>query len=69
MKFKNLLLMSLLTAFVAACSVPQGDFCLSASYIGMKDATVDYVITNDIDLARSILSHNLMGIDSCGWEP
>jgi len=67
MKFRNLLLMSLLTVFVAACSVP-GDFCVSASPILLEDPTIDYLVTNDVDAARSILGHNSFGERECDWE-
>jgi len=66
LKFRDLLLMSLLIVFVTACET-AGDFCLSASYIPIKDSTIDYIVKNDTDLTRSILSHNAYGQEVCGW--
>jgi len=68
MKSKTLIKLSLLLVFVAACSTPQGDFCLSASQLPIKDKTVDYLVENDDDLARGIASHNANGAEACGWE-
>lgn len=67
MKFRNLVLTSLLLAFAVACSPPEGDFCLSASPIPVKEGMVDYLVQNDETLARSILGHNEYGKKVCGW--
>lgn len=68
MKFKTLLLMSCLIAFVTACSSPEGDFCLSASAIPLSDVSAEILVRNDIDAARAILAHNTYGAIACGWE-
>ena len=69
MKSKTLALLSLLIVFVVACSTPEGDFCLSASQLPIKDRTVGYLISNDIDLARAIAILNAYGAEACGWKP
>lgn len=66
MKFRNLLLVSLLMLFATACKTP-GDFCVSATQIPLKDETIGYLARNDIDAGRSILSHNTYGERECGW--
>lgn len=68
MKLKNLAAMSLLLVFVASCSTPRGNFCLSANPLYLKEKTIDFLIENDMRLARGIVAHNAYGENACDWE-
>lgn len=70
MKLKNWIIPLFLISFVASCVSPASNsFCLIADpLIFENEASIDYLLDNEKDLAKKILVMNKYGEKYCGWE-